>query len=77
MEPQIIEGIWDEVALSHADRLHGRRVEIRVLTSSDVWVEPDNDAFEASMLRIAKLTKGSSQISPRPLRAEDFYESNE
>lgn len=77
MEPQIIKGIWDEVVPLHAASLKGHHVEIRVLDGGNVGENVDAEGFEASMLRIAELTKGAAQISPEPLRAEDFYESAE
>ena len=77
MEPQIIQGIWDEVVPLHSADLKGHRVEIRILDGyiSDVTI--DHRRFEASMLRIAELTRGAARISAQPLRAEDFYESAE
>lgn len=77
MEPLVIQGLWDEVAPEHAAHLMGHRVEIRVLYGGNAAGVPDDAAFRASRLRISALMSGAAQIRPEPLRAEDFYESDE
>lgn len=77
MQPQIILGIWEEVATEHAKSLKGHRVEIRVLDGGSAPQSPDVEAFKASMFRIAEITKDAAPLSPEPLRAEEFYESAE
>jgi len=61
----------------HAAQLRGRRVEIRVLDGGKTAVALDDAECRASKLRIEALAAGAAQIRPEPLRAEDFYESDE
>jgi hypothetical protein len=67
------EGVWDDLAKTHADALKGHRVEIRVLdepqSPKTSWKE-----FETS---IRKISAGWRIPGGRFYSAQDFYESNE